>query len=700
MQLPFNLASTLPPKMLGNAPAEPLEKGEDGEARMEQVGQFSSLLTQAMIQQASELPTKASAEDAGAANPDTLATGEGSAEISLTTTSGDVTDTAGEDGLSRLEAPSGFSVNLLATLQPLLHPSSPPGMAPQAIAETPVSAGIQSVHVLSPSLPEGSSTPNLPDPALSDPNASVLQDSTALPSPALSKHGHIQASDSVADPFLQPEMTDRKLSSDGGPVSDGQPLTSREAHTESADAAGMMTEQLSSQNAGFSQVLSLLDSSPPGLTVPMSSTSTVPETQSYQPVSAASLPLSGVQGGLSEPLPALSSASESSIQTPAFQLPSSSSTDATVFTPSPSAGDANVIGASEGSPLPDAAPVSAPGLQAGMPQLVSESAFGEIAFSMAPAPRQAIGLDGQKPGKLEELQKHLSQLGGSMEAPTSQPVPGENPIDSPFGAVGQSPAQAETFKPSATDEAFAGPIEGGALSEALLGQPDSAPVEPVTVSISGATGGVPGNSGASQGSIPQFVSQARHPMEQVLEGTAYSVKNGHKELTIRLNPDNLGEVRVNLVSLGNNELSARLIASTQESHALLQSQVDTLKTSLEAQGIRVEHLTVVLAGRLDAQSHTGQGAGSGQQQPHYQQSSSHSGNLAQQDFNGQEQPGSNVFAQMNQSGGGPFQQKYGFAQNPINAPYRGAADEAASGETIRAETRSQGHDNGSISILA
>jgi flagellar hook-length control protein FliK len=315
---------------------------------------------------------------------------------------------------------------------------------------------------------------------------------------------------------------------------------------------------------------------------------------------------------------------------------------------------------------------------------------------MGPVTRQTPGLEGQKPGKLEELQKQLSQLGGSIEASTNQTVP----VGSPFVTANQSIPQAEVSKPTATDEPFAIPAEEAPLSEAFPSQPDSSTVEPSAASIPGTSSGVPGNSGSSQGSPPQFVSQARHPMEQVLEGTAYSVKNGHKELNIRLNPDNLGEVRVNLVSLGNNELSARLIASTPESHALLQSQADTLKTSLEAQGIRVEHLTVVLAGSQDARGNMGQGTGSDQQQQHYQQSSGHSGNLAQQDFNREDQPGSNVFAQMNQSGGGPFQQKSGFAQNPISGPYRSVSDDAASLETSRTEARSQSHDNGSISILA
>jgi flagellar hook-length control protein FliK len=108
--------------------------------------------------------------------------------------------------------------------------------------------------------------------------------------------------------------------------------------------------------------------------------------------------------------------------------------------------------------------------------------------------------------------------------------------------------------------------------------------------------------GMPDASPPVLASNAAHPLDQVLEGAVYSVKNGHKELILRLNPDNLGEVRINLISHDNGRLNARLIAQTPESHELLQSQAQTLQFSLEAQGIRVERLSVVLAGQSEGHS--------------------------------------------------------------------------------------------------
>lgn len=192
--------------------------------------------------------------------------------------------------------------------------------------------------------------------------------------------------------------------------------------------------------------------------------------------------------------------------------------------------------------------------------------------------------------------------------------------------------------------------------------------------------------------VAQFVSSAQHPTDQVIDGTLYSVKNGHKELIIRLNPDNLGEVRINLISHGNQELSARLIASTQESHELLKSQVESLKQTLESQGVQVDRLSVVLAGSPESARDFSQNSQQSQQHP------SHSQQDTQQSFNQQGQPNPNLFNQM----GGQFQQKSGFAHRP-----GGAQSVAAIGDSTPITDGTGGKnntnpvsDNGRISILA
>ncbi len=196
--------------------------------------------------------------------------------------------------------------------------------------------------------------------------------------------------------------------------------------------------------------------------------------------------------------------------------------------------------------------------------------------------------------------------------------------------------------------------------------------------------------------LPPFMSNTQNPLEQVAEGTAYSVKNGHKELVIRLNPDNLGEVRINLISHGNNELSARLIASSEESHQLLQSQVNTLKTSLESQGIHVERLSVMLAGGAEAQNDLNNTNQNAEQQSQQKQEQSQT---SQQQFNqnNQSNPGFTAQTGFNQSA----YHKPGFANTPgtiqTNTPVS-ASDHGMSSDT--ASSQNQSHDNGRISVLA
>jgi len=204
------------------------------------------------------------------------------------------------------------------------------------------------------------------------------------------------------------------------------------------------------------------------------------------------------------------------------------------------------------------------------------------------------------------------------------------------------------------------------------------------------------NSDNANSSITAFTSPADNPVSQVADGTAYSIKNGHKELIIRLNPDNLGEVRVNLTSHANQELSARLIASTPESHNLLKTQLDSLKSTLESQGITVDRLSVVLAGSPEASTnnHSHQQQSSQQQSSQQQQQQNMQQGSFQQQFN-QQNPGSAaLFNQMGNQSQNNFAQRFNNSSNS-NSPDTSALD---NGSTTA--TQAGNNDNGRISILA
>lgn len=235
-----------------------------------------------------------------------------------------------------------------------------------------------------------------------------------------------------------------------------------------------------------------------------------------------------------------------------------------------------------------------------------------------------------------------------------------------------------------------------ALPETVEDSASSAQGLPQLASFDAASQPVANTPQANNENLPQIQSSSTNPADQVVDGTVYSVKNGHKELILKLNPDNLGEVRINLISHGNNEMSARLIASNPESHALLKSQADSLKASLEAQGIQIEKLSVILAGQIESTNPKEQT--SQQDQPRHFEQNNHQSNNPNQQHQSFQQPeqNPNLFFQ----NGGQFQHRQTFAQNQGTNSYGQPDSPEANESATKAEGQSRPHDNGSLSLLA
>jgi Flagellar hook-length control protein FliK len=258
------------------------------------------------------------------------------------------------------------------------------------------------------------------------------------------------------------------------------------------------------------------------------------------------------------------------------------------------------------------------------------------------------------------------------------------------------------------------------LSEAATALPT--PLE--LASVNGSTSTTATSTEATQSPLPPaFTSNAAHSADQVLEVAAYGAKNGQRELIIRLNPDNLGEVRITLAAQDGGGLSARLVASTPESHALLSSQAESLKTSLEAQGVRVDRLNVVLAGQLDSlqdQAQAALAAGSNFHSASDNGSSDNNTNSQQffQEFSkdnsafnssmgGQSSDEGAAARQAAMNDSGAFQQRQnGYATNPSTGIRHGAVievdadlvDNANIASSVR--TASNANHSGQVSVLA
>ncbi|WP_303672676.1 flagellar hook-length control protein FliK [Vampirovibrio chlorellavorus] len=269
---------------------------------------------------------------------------------------------------------------------------------------------------------------------------------------------------------------------------------------------------------------------------------------------------------------------------------------------------------------------------------------------------------------MADLQESLSALNGTVES-LSQDPDFESPQGLSEEPIFEMSGQAHLASDPLPSAALAGPLPGSAAihQNPAANSPDK---------------------------LPYFASLAENPVDQVVDGTVYSVKNGQKELILKINPDNLGEVRIRLTSLGNNEVSARLIASTQESHELLKTQSETLKASLEAQGIRIEKLSVLLAGHAD----NGANPNKQDQPSHFQQQSSNNAQAQPQSQQQAFQQSNQSFSPFFQANNGAYQNKQGFAQNPggmNNGTGHGAEESSSrSAEPVRR------NDNGHVSVLA
>ncbi|MGP1271914.1 MAG: flagellar hook-length control protein FliK [Phycisphaerales bacterium] len=80
---------------------------------------------------------------------------------------------------------------------------------------------------------------------------------------------------------------------------------------------------------------------------------------------------------------------------------------------------------------------------------------------------------------------------------------------------------------------------------------------------------------------------------QVQRGLAQVLRQGGGSLTLRLTPNDLGEVRVSL-QLAGGRVSGTIEATTESARDLLQQQLDTLRSSLERRGVTVDRLDVRL----------------------------------------------------------------------------------------------------------
>ncbi|CAG0999574.1 hypothetical protein PHYC_02786 [Phycisphaerales bacterium] len=96
---------------------------------------------------------------------------------------------------------------------------------------------------------------------------------------------------------------------------------------------------------------------------------------------------------------------------------------------------------------------------------------------------------------------------------------------------------------------------------------------------------------ASRAGKPVPEPAQRGAMPQVVRGLALALKQGGGRVTLRLNPEQIGSVIVN-VKVQGSSVTARLEASSDAAHRLLKDSVDGLRSALEARGLSVERIEI------------------------------------------------------------------------------------------------------------
>ncbi len=91
-------------------------------------------------------------------------------------------------------------------------------------------------------------------------------------------------------------------------------------------------------------------------------------------------------------------------------------------------------------------------------------------------------------------------------------------------------------------------------------------------------------------------------LEQVQEGIFKNLGQGRKQLTLQLNPNNLGTVNV-ILQVRNKEVQATIRAENHDTAKVIADQLETVKQALEDQGLKVEKLEVQ-TGLADGQTDT------------------------------------------------------------------------------------------------
>ncbi len=195
---------------------------------------------------------------------------------------------------------------------------------------------------------------------------------------------------------------------------------------------------------------------------------------------------------------------------------------------------------------------------------------------------------------------------GGKEHATQQPHTGPSAATGPGAGT-----------PTATAQASPSGVTAPVASRSVVAATGTTRPGPAAPEIAGVQGGA--RQVSKEAALQRLTAQApvlRGEVErqsfvaQAARGMAQALRGGEGTLTIRLAPENLGNLRVD-VSMGESGVMARLEASSESARRLLQDSQPMLRAALEARGLSIDRIEVThVAPPEHASGDAGQNAGS------------------------------------------------------------------------------------------
>lgn len=135
-----------------------------------------------------------------------------------------------------------------------------------------------------------------------------------------------------------------------------------------------------------------------------------------------------------------------------------------------------------------------------------------------------------------------------------------------------------------------------ALSGTAQAKPAAAPQSPIPIGVSGGRGSPPNTDAARARPTPPASHNGRAKASatfraQLVQGLGAALRRGEGDVSLKLTPRALGELRVNL-RVRDGAVNATLKPATVEARGLLEDSIDTLRHALEARGLKVARIEI------------------------------------------------------------------------------------------------------------